>query len=89
MRSIEGFVWEDWVIDKLDWKHDVDPNEVEEVFFNPPYKVRRTQGQKYLLYGRSYASRYLFVVFAWIGSRVKVISARDMTSAERQMYGRK
>ena len=42
MQRIVGFIWEDWVLDKLDWKHGVDPQEVEEAFFNPPYKVRRT-----------------------------------------------
>lgn len=52
MRRIEGFIWADWVVDKLDWKHHVAPDEVEETFFNPPYKVRRTKGDKYLLYGR-------------------------------------
>jgi hypothetical protein len=43
MQRIEGFLWEEWVIDKLDWKHGVDTQEVEEAFFNLPYKVRRTE----------------------------------------------
>lgn len=89
MRRIEGFIWADWVVDKLDWKHNVAPDEVEETFFNPPYKVRRTKRDKYLLYGRSYDGRYLFVVFAWEGKRIKVISARDMTSSERRHFSRK
>jgi uncharacterized DUF497 family protein len=89
MRRIEGFSWADWVVDKLDWKHDVVPDEVEETFFNPPYRVRRTKGDKYLLYGRSYVGRYLFIVFAWQERQIKVISARDMTPAERRYFSRK
>ena len=89
MQSIKGFVWEEWVVDKLDWKHGVEPDEVEAVFFNPPYKVRRTKADRYLLYGRTDEGRYLFVVFVWVGRQVKVISARTMTYAERQLYGRK
>lgn len=59
MQRIDGFIWEEWVVDKLDWKHGVQPDEVETVFFNPPYKVRRTKANKYLLYGRSDEGRYL------------------------------
>jgi len=89
MQPIEGFVWEDWVVDKLDWKHGVEPDEAEATFFNPPYKVRRTKANKYLLYGQTNEGRYLFVVFVWAGREVKVISARDMTEAERRFFARK
>ncbi|MEZ4734555.1 MAG: BrnT family toxin [Caldilineaceae bacterium] len=89
MRSIDGFLWDVWVVDKLEWKHGVEVDEVETAFFNPPYKVRRTKDDKYLLYGRTEGGRYLFVVFVWVGRQVKVISARDMTKAERNYYGRK
>ena len=53
MRSIEGFIWEDWVVDKLNWKHQVDPEEVEEAFFGRSRKLRKGEGEKYLLSGRS------------------------------------
>ena len=85
-RRIEGFIWLDWVMEKLLEKHGVDPAEVEEAFFNKPYKVRKASSGKYLLYGQSTDGRYLFVVFAWEGRRVKVISARDMESDERRYY---
>ncbi len=81
-RRIDGFIWLDWVVDKLAERHGVAPREVEEAFFNVPYKVRRIESGKYQLFGRSDRGRYLFVVFAWAGRQVKVITARDMTSAE-------
>jgi len=34
---IEGFIWFDWVIEKLIEKHRVEPDEVEEAFFNKLY----------------------------------------------------
>ena len=88
-RRIEGFIWLDWVVEKLIEKHDVEPEEAEEAFFNTPYKVRKASSGKYLLYGRSDDGRYLFIVFTWVDRCIKVISARDMTSSERRYYSRK
>ena len=88
MRPIEGFIWEDWVVDKLNWKHHVDPEEVEEAFFVLFRKFRKGENEKYLLFGRSSNGRYLFVVFVWVGKHVKVISARDMIPAERRYFGK-
>ena len=86
---IEGFHWLDWVIEKITKEHDVEPEEVEEVFFNLPYKVRRVESGKYQLFGRSEDGRYLFIVFAWEGRTIKPITARDMTESERRFFGRK
>lgn len=83
-RRIEGFIWREWVIEKLLARHSVTPDEVEEVFFNSPLKVRKASSGKYLLYGTSDSGRYLFVVFGWVETKVRVITARDMTKAERR-----
>jgi uncharacterized DUF497 family protein len=88
-RRIQGFIWLDWVVEKITGEHGVEPDEAEEAFFNPPYKVRRAESGKYLLYGRSEEGRYLFIVFTWEGRWVKVISAREMTGSERRYYGHK
>ena len=87
--DIAGFEWLDWVVDKITRKHGVDPAEVEECFENQPYFVRRLNEGKYALLGRSTSGRYLFVVFAWRGWYVRVISARDMTDSERTLFRRK
>lgn len=86
---VEGFVWLEWVVDKLAEKHAVEQDEVEQAFFNPPYRLRRSKAGKYLLYGRSMGGRYLFVVFAWEGGLVRIISARDMLPGERRYYENK
>ena len=86
---IESFHWLEWVVEKIVEKHGVTPEEVEEAFFHPPYKVRRTASDKYQLFGRANDGRYLFVVFAWVEHSVKVITARDMTDAERRYFQHK
>ena len=88
-RRIEGFIWLSWVVEKISEKHAVEIEEVEEAFFNPPYKVRRVESDKYQLFGRSASGRRLFIVFTWEGRQVKVITARDMTGAERRFFSRK
>jgi hypothetical protein len=85
----QGFIWLDWVVDKISSKHNVEQEEVEETFFSRQIKVRKAESDKYLLYGRSSDGRYLFVVFTWVGPQVKVITARDMTQNERRFYARK
>jgi len=86
---IDGFIWPDWVIEKLTQKHNVEPQEAEEVFFDTLCRVRRTSSGKYLLYGQSSSGRYLFIVFVWKSQQAQVISARDMTTTERRYYGQK
>lgn len=86
---IEGFIWLEWVVEKIVTKHNVFPEEVEEAFRNPPYKTIQAAEGKYRFYGRSEDGRYLFIVFVWEEHHVKIITARDMTVAERRFYGRK
>jgi uncharacterized DUF497 family protein len=58
------------------------PEEVEEAFFNPPYKVRSVESGKHLLFGQSEDGRCLLIVFAWQGRQIRIITARDMTHSE-------
>ena len=46
-QRIEGFIWLEWVIEKITVKHRVNPEEVEEAFFNLPYKLLRAENEKY------------------------------------------
>jgi uncharacterized DUF497 family protein len=83
---IDGFIWLDWVVEKIGSKHGVSPEEVEEVFFNTPYMVLRAEEGKYKWLGCSDSGRYLLVVLVREGTLIKVITARDMTATERRLY---
>ena len=83
------------LIHRLDWdedneehigRHGVTAEEVEQVCFSRPL-VRRRREQRRLVYGRTMAGRYLFIVLA-MKSRglARCITARPMTSAERKYY---
>lgn len=86
---VEGFIWLDWVVDKIIGKHGVSPEEVEECFFTNRFRVRRAEAGKYQLFSLTADGRYLFIVFVWEGRSAKIITARDMTVSERRYYGRK
>ncbi len=87
--QVEDFDWLPWIEEKIIVKHGVQPYEVEECFFDPNYKTRRTKNDTYQLFSRSESGRYLFIIFAWRGRVVRIISARNMTNEERLIYRRK
>lgn len=68
--NIRGFIWREEVIDKLDWKHNITPDEVEEAFKGKPKFVRKEKGEVegedlYNTLGRTASGRYLSVFFIY------------------------
>lgn len=43
--NIRGFIWREKIIDKLDWKHNITPDEVEEVFKGRPKFLKKEKGK--------------------------------------------
>ena len=92
---INDIIWLDQFVDKIERKHRVLPEEVEEVFYNGP-RYRRAQRGKvegedlFYAYGCTDSGRYLLVVFIYkqTGDAL-VISSRDMDRKERKRYARK
>ena len=85
----------EWSRPEFDWddaneahalRHDVYPEEAEQVFAGRPL-IRRFR-DRYRVYGRDDAGRYLFVVCEERGNQIRVITARVMTHAERRLYDR-
>ncbi len=94
--NIEGLIWLDEVVDKLQWKHDIETYEVEEVFKNGPYIVFKEKGHLYLredvylALGKTNEGRYLFVLFIYKKDRkALILSARNMTKTEKHRYEKK
>ncbi len=82
--------------DKLESRHKVRVREVRQVLVLRP-RIRfaekgNTEGEDvYAAFGRSYAGRYLVVVFVYKPKTKTaiIISARDMSKKERKAYGHK
>lgn len=92
---IDDFIWLPNIIDKLLGKHQVDQDEVEEVFFNRPryrfVEKGNTPGEDvYSVTGQTDSGRYLVVFFIHKPANTAlIISARDMDRSERKQYERK
>ena len=90
--KIRSLAWLPDVIEKLEVKHEVTIEEVEELFALGPMFRRGPRGKRkdenlYKAYGQTGAGRYLFVVFIYkLNRRALILSARDMTDKERQLY---
>ncbi len=92
---IEGLVWLDEIIEKLIWKHHVQQSEVREILSNKPYfrfveKGHRREEDVYAALGQTIGGRYLIVFFVYKKDKhILILSARDMTPAERRRYEQK
>ncbi|MBM4258929.1 MAG: BrnT family toxin [Deltaproteobacteria bacterium] len=93
--KIGGLIWLAEIVDKLDWKHNVQQQEVREVFRRKPKyrfveKGHRRGENVYVAQGRTEAGRYLNVFFVYkTNQRALILSAREMTPAEKRTYGKK
>jgi uncharacterized protein len=90
LRAI-GFEWDSGNIDKNWIKHGVSPSECEQMFFNQPLvvtedAVHSEEEERLFALGRTDAERLLFAVFTVRKDKIRIISARDMSSKERKVY---
>ena len=93
-ERISGFDWDDGNARKNADKHDVSQGEAEQLFFNEPLLTipdrAHSQGEMRIhALGRTDENRLLHVTFTLRNgeSRIRVISARDMSRKERVFYG--
>lgn len=93
--KITECLWLDEFVDKIIRKHHVYPEEVEEIFSRDPLIRRLESGQVkgedlFIAFGTTNPGRYLTVLFVRKkDKRALVISAREMTKAERKKYGKR
>lgn len=89
---IEEIIWLEEIVEKLWRKHAVEMHEVLEVLDGRPRflfveKGHRPDENLYLALGRTEAGRYLSVFFVFkLSHDAMIVSARDMTAAERKRY---
>lgn len=89
---ITGFDWDDGNVRKND-KHGVSQADAEQVFFNDPLLVvaddrHSVHESRFHALGKTDGGRFLHITFTlrFDGSKIRVISARDMHRKERAIY---
>ncbi|MEX2649694.1 MAG: BrnT family toxin [Alphaproteobacteria bacterium] len=93
LDRIEGFEWDDGNRSKSEDKHGVTQPEAEQALLNEPLVVavdpaHSAVESRFHALGRSDAGRRLHVTFTLrqCGTRIRVISARDMSRKERAFH---
>lgn len=91
LSKIEGFEWDKGNVDKNRFKHDVNINECEEVFFNKPQviaydKAHSQREERYSILGQTTKGRKLNIIFTLRNNKIRAISARDQNKKERKLY---
>jgi uncharacterized DUF497 family protein len=92
--NLYNVIWKDQFIEKLEVKHGVKTEEVEDVLFSRPHHHRVEKGQiqgedLFAAFGQTKSGRYLIVFFVLKNNTSALpISARDMTRSERKYYGK-
>lgn len=91
---IVGLIWLEQIVEKLETKHGVVADEVEQVFRKQPKIKRMNKGHYrgedvYRALGQTNAGRYLVVFFIHkTTDEALILSARDMDDKERKSYAR-
>jgi uncharacterized DUF497 family protein len=91
--NIKSCIWRSDVIVKIERKHGLTVEEVEEIFRPGTLYRRGPRGKSrkgedvYKAYGQTEAGRYLFVAFIYkLDHRALILSARDMDENELHLY---
>ncbi len=92
--EITRIIWLEDIVEKLQWKHNVEDQEVLEVLENKPKFQYKEAGHRsgedvYGAFGMTNAGRLLSVFFVYTrDQRAIIVSARDMTEKERRKHVR-
>lgn len=92
---MDDIIWLDRIIEKIAWKHNVLPSEVEQALCGQCRMFRKEKGRVegehlYNALGKTESGRFLSVFFIRkLGSKALIVTARDMNKAERSRYAKK
>jgi uncharacterized DUF497 family protein len=93
LESCTVFDWDEWNTKKNWDRHEVTPEEAEDVFFNDPLIVRSemskpSREKRYWALGQTSSGRKLFVAFTVRRNLIRVISVRNQNRRECEFYTR-
>jgi len=78
--------WAEGVREKVIRKHQLDPEEVEDSFFEPGVRLQRGRSGRYVLWAQTPGGAYVLVVFEHNKGTAAIITARRMSEAERRRF---
>ena len=86
-----GFQWDDGNSEKNWISHQVAKSECEQIFFNQPLVIGNDEKhskieKRYYVLGQTDSDRQLYIVCTARQNLIRVISARDMSKKEREVY---
>lgn len=90
IKKVTEFDWDKWNISK-NRKHNVEDKEAEEPFFDKDKRMFKDEvhsgiEERLRVIGKTKRERLLFVAFTMRGSKIRIISARDVNRKERPLY---
>ena len=91
LNKILGFEWDKWNIYKNYKKHDITPNETEEVFLDEKVKIKKDikhqeQEERFIAIGKTTQHKMLFIVFTIRKDKIRIISGRMANKKEKGVY---
>jgi len=87
MLRIESLEINDHILEKIETKHGIFLEEVEEACLSDERHVRRGREGLYKVFSQTSAGRYILVVLVNLGEgNWRVATAREMTNSERRLY---
>jgi len=90
LPKVVVFDWDEYNRDKNKIKHNVTQIECEEVFINEPIyfedQKHSSIEKRYTAYGETTNRRVLTIIFTIRNDKIRIISARDQSKKEREVY---
>jgi hypothetical protein len=84
---IESLEIDDHILEKIETKHGISFTEVEEACLSDRRHIRRSREGLYKVFSQTVAGRYILVVLVNLGrGNWNIVTAREMTDAERRLY---
>lgn len=93
--KISSLIWLEEIVEKITSQHHVTPKEVRDIFHTSTHfryveKGHRSGENVFSALGKTDSGRFLIVFFVYKKSnQALILSARDMTDAERKRYEKK
>ncbi len=91
LKNCVGFQWDEGNSEKNWISHQVTKSDCEQIFFNQPLILgndlkHSTFEQRYYALGQTDNGKKLFIVCTIRDNQIRIISARDMSKKEREVY---